>query len=162
MEFARHVCLIKNAVSGEFESSTGQNGVSARKVIDYMEGQSDGQDKGASMRLGAYACRTKENSLARRLYQKECVYERHRHRFEFNNQFKALFEEKGMVFSGLNKEKGLVEIIELPQHAWFLAVQFHPEFRSKPLSPHPLFASFISSALKKRSQNQNTVSQTSV
>ena len=150
LEFARHVCLMKNAVSGEFEPDVkGQNGAPAMRVIDYMEGQSDGQDKGASMRLGAYACRTKEGSLARRLYQTEYVSERHRHRFEFNNKFKAFFEKKGMVFSGVNQEKGLVEIIELPQHPWFLAVQFHPEFRSKPLSPHPLFVSFISSALKK-------------
>ena len=147
LEFARHVCLIKNAVSGEFESSIDPNKSPAEKVIDYMEGQSEAQDKGASMRLGAYACLLKEGSLARRLYQKECVQERHRHRFEFNNKYKEMFEEKGMVFSGFNPEKELVEIIELPKLAWFLAVQFHPEFRSKPLSPHPLFASFIGSAL---------------
>ena len=148
LEFARHVCGLSGAVSGEFVSSQDEGEGLAPRVIDYLEDQSEGRDKGGSMRLGAYACKTKEGSLARRLYQKECVYERHRHRFEFNNKFKALFEDKGMVFSGLNLEKQLVEIIELPQHAWFLAVQFHPEFRSKPLSPHPLFASFISSALK--------------
>ena len=150
LEFARHVCGLKNAVSREFESSINHQGsVVVNKVIDYMAGQSESQDKGASMRLGAYACWTEKDSLARRLYQKECVYERHRHRFEFNNEYKEIFEKQGMVFSGLNKENGLVEILELPKHPWFLAVQFHPEFRSKPLNPHPLFASFIATALNR-------------
>ena len=153
LEFARHVCGIPNAVSGEFESSMSlkddNGGLVLNKVIDYMEGQSGNQNMGGSMRLGAYPCFMKKGSLAYRLYQKECVYERHRHRFEFNNKFRALFEEKGMVFSGVNREKGLVEIMEWPEHPWFLATQFHPEFRSRPLNPHPLFSSFISSALKR-------------
>ncbi len=157
LEFARHVCGLPNAVSGEFESAVnlkdGNGALPVNKVIDYMEGQSGDQDKGGSMRLGAYPCFMKKGSLAHRLYQKECVSERHRHRFEFNNKFRALFEEKGMVFSGVNREKNLVEIMEWPEHPWFLATQFHPEFRSRPLNPHPLFSSFISSALK-RAQSQ--------
>ena len=151
VEFARHICGIDNAISAEFESDPSLNGRGgSHKVIDYLKGQSEEHDKGGSMRLGAYTCFMKEGSLAHRLYRKECVQERHRHRLEFNNKYKGIFEEKGMVFSGLNKEKGLVEIMELPQNSWFLAVQFHPEFRSKPLSPHPLFVSFISASLQNR------------
>ena len=148
LEFARHVCGLEDADSSEFQkfrSKTIEN-----KVIDYMEGQSEGQDKGGSMRLGSYACHLKKDSLAISIYKEQCVYERHRHRFEFNNRFKSLFEEKGMIFSGINKQKNLVEIIEVSNHPWFLGVQFHPEFQSKPLKPHPLFSSFVSVALHRQ------------
>ena len=151
LEFARHVCGVTDAMSGEFESAGDTKNRAekvANKVIDYMEGQSGDREKGGSMRLGSYACHIKKPSLGFSIYKQECVYERHRHRFEFNNRFKTLLEEKGMVFSGWNREKELVEIIELPGHPWFLAVQFHPEFQSKPLKPHPLFAGFVSSALR--------------
>ena len=160
LEFARHVCGIKDANSSEFKNS-GKN-----KVIDYVEGQSEDRDKGGSMRLGSYACHLKEGSRARAIYKDNFIHERHRHRFEFNNEFKIPFEEKGMVFSGENRaedtnktkhieaasrseKNSLMEIIEIPNHPWFLAVQFHPEFQSKPLHPHPLFASFIAAALKE-------------
>lgn len=145
LEFARHVCGIEDANSSEFE--TVHSGPIKNKVIDYMEGQSGDQEKGGSMRLGSYACYLVKKSLAYSVYKSECVNERHRHRFEFNNHFKPVFESKGMVFSGINKKKELVEIIEIPKHPWFLAVQFHPEFQSKPLEPHPLFSSFVSAAL---------------
>lgn len=150
VEFARNVCGILDASSSEFipHSDSLKN-----RVIDYMAGQSNDQKKGGSMRLGAYACHLKKESLALSIYKKKNIQERHRHRFEFNNQFKAVFEEKGMVFSGINPEKNLVEVIELTKHPWFLAVQFHPEFQSKPLKPHPLFSSFISSALLMNQQH---------
>ena len=157
LEFARHVCGITDAVSSEFETvrSSSQN----NRVIDYMEGQSGDQNKGGSMRLGSYVCHLKKGSRAYSVYNSECVQERHRHRFEFNNKFKCLFEEKGMVFSGLYKEKELVEIIEIPQHPWFLAVQFHPEFQSRPLEPHPLFSSFVSAALHLNQSRNNSSTQ---
>ena len=145
LEFARHVCGIEDANSSEFELV--HSGPMKNKVIDYMEGQSGDREKGASMRLGSYACHLMKDSLAHFIYKSECVHERHRHRFEFNNHFKKVFESKGMVFSGIYKQKELVEIIEIPKHPWFLAVQFHPEFQSKPLKPHPLFCSFVSATL---------------
>ncbi len=148
LEYARHVCGIADADSGEFEEFRSKPIVN--KVIDYMEGQSEGRSKGGSMRLGSYACHLKKDSLASAIYKQECIYERHRHRFEFNNKFKKLFEKKGMVFSGINKQKNLMEIVEIPKHPWFLGVQFHPEFQSKPLKPHPLFSSFISAALQRQ------------
>ena len=155
LEFARHVCDIKDASSSEFEN-TPTGGSIKNKVIDYMEGQSGDREKGGSMRLGSYACHLKKDSKAHSIYKRDCVQERHRHRFEFNNQFKTLLEEKGMVFSGINEDKKLVEIIEIPTHPWFLAVQFHPEFQSKPLKPHPLFSSFISAVLRL-SQQKKTI-----
>ena len=145
LEFARHVCGIEGANSSEFETT--QSNPVKNKVIDYMEGQSGEREKGGSMRLGSYACHLRKNSRAYSVYKNDCIHERHRHRFEFNNHFKKEFESKGMVFSGIHKQKELVEIIEIPDHPWFLAVQFHPEFQSKPLKPHPLFSSFISAAL---------------
>jgi CTP synthase len=102
------------------------------------------------MRLGAYACRLKEGTKARELYAAEAVSERHRHRFEFNNAYRAQYEAAGMVFSGVNEELGLVEMIELNNHPHFLGCQFHPEFKSKPFQPHPLFAGFIAAAAKNR------------
>ncbi len=151
LEFARHICGIVNASSSEFipESNSQES-----RVIDYMEGQSDNQKKGGSMRLGSYDCHLKKESLAFSIYKEENIQERHRHRFEFNNKFKSLFEEKGMVFSGIHKKKDLVEVLELTTHPWFLAVQFHPEFKSKPLKPHPLFSSFIAVALRLRMSQQ--------
>ena len=145
LEFARHVCGIEDANSTEFE--TPHSGPIKNKVIDYMEGQSSDQEKGGSMRLGSYACHLEKKTLAHSIYKSDCVHERHRHRFEFNSHFKKIFEDKDMVFSGIHKQKELVEIVEIPKHPWFLAVQFHPEFQSKPLEPHPLFSSFISAAL---------------
>ena len=100
------------------------------------------------MRLGAYPCKIKKASLAHKIYKKSLVQERHRHRYEFNNKYRGLFEKKGMVFSGIYPKGNLVEIAELPGHPYFIAVQFHPEFKSKPDRPHPLFRDFIGAALK--------------
>ena len=161
LEFARHVCNIKDAISGEFETHSTSDSVK-NKVIDYMEGQSGDRVKGASMRLGSYPCYLKKNSKAYSIYKQDCVQERHRHRFEFNNKFKTVLEEKGMVFSGMDKEGGLVEIIEFPKHPWFLAVQFHPEFQSKPLKPHPLFSSFIAAALRLSQEKKTLGAATSL
>lgn len=99
------------------------------------------------MRLGAYPCAITKKSLAASIYKENSISERHRHRYEFNNKFKSLLEKKGMIFSGHYKSLDLVEIIELEDHPWFLAVQFHPEFQSRPLSPHPLFRSFVEASL---------------
>ena len=103
---------------------------------------------GASMRLGAYPCKLSKRSLSFKAYKKENISERHRHRYEFNNKYRKSFEEKGMVFAGMNSGQGLVEIIELENHPWFVACQFHPEFKSKPDRAHPLFKNFISAALE--------------
>jgi CTP synthase len=102
------------------------------------------------MRLGAYACALKEGTKARALYGAATVEERHRHRYEFNNDYRAQFEAAGLVFSGINTELGLVEMIELGDHPHFIGCQFHPEFKSKPFRPHPLFAGFIAAAVKAR------------
>lgn len=147
IEFARNVCGIKDATSKEFIGSASTKKTSRNCVIDLMSDQKDKTDKGGTMRLGSYPCRLEKNTLAHHIYGSDLVHERHRHRFEFNNQYRPLFEKFGMTFSGLFKEKNLVEVIELKEHPWFLAVQFHPEFKSKPLSPHPLFESFVGAAI---------------
>ena len=102
------------------------------------------------MRLGAYPCKIKKNTLAAKVYQKNIIFERHRHRYEFNNKFRRIFEQKGMIFSGIYQKKNLVEIVELKNHPYFIAVQFHPEFKSKPDAAHPLFREFIRAALNTK------------
>ena len=160
LEFARNVCGISKAASSEFDSSP-----LLEYLIDYMPDQSRSGEKGGSMRLGSYNCLLHKDSKAYSIYKKALIQERHRHRLEFNNKFKTALEEKGLRFSGLNEESNLVEIIELPAHPWFLAVQFHPEFQSKPLKPHPLFASFIKAVLQysqsKSSDHKKHVSKIS-
>ena len=104
---------------------------------------------GGTLRLGNYECTLKKGTLAYKDYKKDKILERHRHRYEFNNQYKELLEEKGMVFSGINEPSNLVEIIELPEHKHFIACQFHPEFKSRPTKPHPLFLSFIKASISK-------------
>jgi len=148
IEFARDVVGLKDAQSAEVNHKTNN------PIIHIMSEQKKNiVDKryGGSMRLGAYDCRLKEGTLARSAYGAELISERHRHRYEFNNDYKESFAKKGMVFSGVNPQKDLVEIIELPKsvHPWFLGTQFHPEFQSRPLRPHPLFREFIKAALKK-------------
>lgn len=145
IEFARNVCGIKDATSREFEKL---NKSSRNFVIDIMEDQK-GKQKGGTMRLGAYGCALKKSSLAHAVYNKNSITERHRHRYEFNNQYRQLFEKNGMTLSGICEERDLVEIIEFKDHPWFLGVQFHPEFKSKPLAPHPLFKSFVAASLEK-------------
>jgi len=108
------------------------------------------EDKGGTMRLGSYACRLQPGTKARELYGADLIHERHRHRFEFNNAFRSSFEQAGFVFSGMNPDLGLVEMIELNNHPHFVGCQFHPEFKSKPFRPHPLFAGFVQAAVAYR------------
>lgn len=146
IEFARNIAGIKEATSREFgKVKKGKRNF----VIDYMEEQRDVKNKGGTMRLGAYACHLKAGSLARKTYGKEVVMERHRHRYEFNNKFREILKKYGLVFSGICEERDLVEMIELPDHPWFLACQFHPEFKSKPMAPHPIFSSFVTASLEE-------------
>jgi CTP synthase len=144
IEFARAVAGLPLANSTEFDPATPD------PVIDLMAEQKGLTTKGANMRLGTYACALKPGTLAAQAYQAEEVRERHRHRYEFNNHYMGLLEEKGMVFSGMNPERSLVEIVEIKDHPWFLAVQSHPEFQSKPNKAHPLFAAFIGAAITQR------------
>lgn len=148
IEFARNVCGIKNATSREFLKSNSKNaGHQMDILIDSMAEQKKMLDKGGTMRLGAFKCKIKSKSLAFKVYKKSMITERHRHRYEFNNNYKQILENAGLVFSGMNPDRNLVEIIENPKHPWFVGVQFHPEFKSKPLSPHPLFAAFVKASL---------------
>ena len=115
-----------------------------------MEDQKNVTDMGGTMRLGLYPCKLTPGTLVRDIYQEDLIYERHRHRFEFNNNFRTQLTEKGLQIAGLSPDERLVEIVSLPDHPWFIGVQFHPEFKSRPNKPQKLFASFISAALKKR------------
>lgn len=144
IEFARDVCGMKDTNSTEFVPDT------PYPVIDLMADQTDVTEKGGTMRLGTYPCKLLEGSIARSLYDNnEIIYERHRHRYEVNNDFRAKLEEKGLVFSGTSPDNRLVEIIELKDHPYFEATQAHPEFKSRPTRPHPLFMGLIKAALKK-------------
>ncbi|MCJ8276378.1 MAG: gamma-glutamyl-gamma-aminobutyrate hydrolase family protein, partial [Bdellovibrionales bacterium] len=155
VEFARNVCGVKDATSKEFA----KEGKKQRNfVIHLMEDQKGVADKGGTMRLGAYPCHLSKGSVVKKAYKKSVIQERHRHRFEFNNKFKAIFEKNGAVFSGICEERDLVEIIEIPDHSFFVGVQFHPEFKSKPLQPHPLFTHFVKSSLENRELNNKETS----
>jgi len=143
IEFARNVIKLEKANSTEFDPET------PFPVIDLLPEQKKVIVKGGTMRLGAYPCKLEKNSLALKSYQQETVYERHRHRYEFNNLYQEKFLEYGMKFSGINQDLNLVEIIELPNHPWFIGVQFHPEFKSRPNRAHPLFKEFIKAAIAK-------------
>ena len=147
LEFAKNVCQIESATSREFLA---KNKDSDFCVIDFIPEQRGITQKGGTMRLGAYPCHLKPQSLAHKLYKATVVSERHRHRYEFNNDFIKIFEQQGMVFSGKNKTNNLVEIMEFPGLPFFIGVQFHPEFKSKPLKPHPVFNGFIKAAIQKR------------
>ena len=150
IEFARYACGLKNANSGEFNScdlkdeNAGNYSESAHNVIDIMPDQK-GVDMGGTMRLGLYPCKLEEGTISRRVYADELIYERHRHRYEFNNAYREIMAEKGLKFAGLSPDGKLVEIVELPTdvHPFFVAVQFPPEFKSRPNRPHPLFNEFI-------------------
>ncbi|HVI74804.1 MAG TPA: CTP synthase [Anaeromyxobacteraceae bacterium] len=148
IEFARDVLELDGANSLEFDEKT------PHPVVTLMASQVGVEDKGGTMRLGSYACRLKEGTKARELYGADLIQERHRHRFEFNNGYRAQFEQAGMIFSGLNPDLGLVEMIELGNHPHFVGCQFHPEFKSKPFRPHPLFAGFIAAAVAQRDARQ--------
>jgi len=147
IEFARHQLNLKNATSSEFD----KKGLPIIGLInewtkDGKKIQGTDKDLGGTMRLGSYEAKLKENSQIRKIYKSKLIKERHRHRYEVNIAFKAKFEKKGMIFSGLSPDNKLPEIIELKNHPWFIGVQFHPEFKSRPLAPHPLFSSFIKAA----------------
>ncbi len=141
-EFMRTLCGYEGANSTEFNKDTDC------PIIDLMSDQKNIDKMGGTMRLGAYECELKKGSLAHKAYKSLTIWERHRHRFEFNNKYRAEVEKKGMVISGINPARDLVEIIELPDLKWFLGCQFHPEFKSRPIAPHPLFVAFIEAAAK--------------
>jgi len=144
IEFARNVCGLPDANSTEFEPDTIYN------VIDFLQDQYQGIDMGGTLRLGLYNCDLKPGSIAAIAYGEKRIRERHRHRYEFNNKFKKVFEKHGMIFSGINPEQNLCEIIELENHPFFIATQFHPEFLSRPDKPHPLFTKYIETIIKNK------------
>jgi CTP synthase len=141
IEFARNVIGWKDAHSTEMNPKT------KHPVIDMMPDQKKITAKGGTMRLGAYACEIAKDSIAYKAYEKTKVTERHRHRFEFNNKYLQEFEKAGLHVSGINPETKLAEIVELKKHPYFVAVQFHPEYRSTVLNPHPLFIRFVKAAV---------------
>lgn len=140
IEFIRNVAGVKDAHSGEFDDSSTQQVFKKLKELQGVDSM------GHNMRLGNFSCLLKKGTLAQRVYNSEKILERHRHRYEFNPEFESLIEENGMIVSGKNPERNLVEIVELKDHPWFIGCQFHPEFQSKPLTPHPLFTAFIRAA----------------
>ena len=141
IEFARNVLGQKDANSVEFNELTKHN------VIDLMEDQKSMLNKGGTMRLGAYPCKLKKESRVASIYGRELIEERHRHRYEFNHKYLKDFEAAGMLCSGINPDSGLVEVIELKDHPWFVGVQYHPEYSSTVLHPHPLFLALIEAAI---------------
>jgi len=150
IEFARNVLKLKKANSTELN----KNCIPIIGLIEewYKDGilkKGDLKKLGGTMRLGSYECNLLEGSMVKKIYKAKKIYERHRHRYEVNISYKGKFEDKGLIFSGLSNNNKLPEIIELKSHPWFIGVQFHPEFKSRPLSPHPLFASFIKAAKTK-------------
>lgn len=150
IEYARNVLGLKDANSTEMEEN------SPNPVIDLMEEQKNITNKGGTMRLGAWSCELVQGSLAHEVYKgADTISERHRHRYEFNNDYKVLLENAGLKASGVNKETGLVEIIELPNHPWFIGVQYHPEYKSTVANPHPLFVGFVEAALVHKKQQTN-------
>ncbi len=150
VEFARNMCGLANANSSEVDPET------PHPVIDLMTNQQGLTQKGGTMRLGAYPCLLLDGSIASRLYGKKKVSERHRHRYEFNNEYRSILEKNGMVFSGLSPDDSLVEIVEITDHPWFLASQFHPEFKSRPLDCHPIFRGFVRAAATHKAGRQET------
>jgi len=153
IEFARNVLNLHGANSTEMDDTT------KFPVIHLQKEQADVVDKGGTMRLGLYSCKVKKDSNAFAAYGEQYISERHRHRYEFNDSYTAEFEKAGMVITGVNPEKSLVEIVEIPTHRWFTAVQFHPEYRSTVLNPHPVFNEFIKHALLFRKEKSSTASK---
>lgn len=147
IEFARNVLRLEGANSTEFDPDT------KYPVIDFMPEQKEIEKKGGTMRLGAYRCKLKKGSKAYEAYNKEIISERHRHRYEFNNEYRRLFEEQGKMIVGINEKRDLVEVLENPEHLWFVGVQYHPEFKSKPTKPHPLFRDFVKHCVIKKYKN---------
>ncbi|MCL4385772.1 MAG: CTP synthase [Cyanobacteria bacterium] len=142
VEFSRNIIGLTDANSSEFNPKT------KNPVIDLMPEQKITGDMGGTMRLGRYSCQLKENTKAFEAYRQNFIYERHRHRYELNNKYVNILERKGMIVSGINPERNLAEIVELKDHPWFVGVQFHPEFKSRPDRPHPLFRDFVAASIK--------------
>jgi len=147
IEFARNTVGLENANSTEFDKNT------PHPVVCLLDEQQNITEKGGTMRLGAQAADLAADSKAAECYGSQKIQERHRHRYEFNNQYRKQFEAHGMTFSGTSKQGSLVEVVELPDHPWFVAVQYHPEFKSKPTQPHPLFSGFIQAAVRRNSRD---------
>ncbi len=148
IEFARNVCGLADANSGEFDPDC------KHKVIDFLPDQSDSVDKGGTLRLGAYPCHVKENTKLAECYGEPVIFERHRHRYEFNNDYRDLLSEKGLVIGGTSPDGYIVETVELDDKKFFVGVQFHPEFKSRPNKPHPLFKGLVSAALANKKENE--------
>jgi CTP synthase len=150
IEFARNVLKLKEAHTTEIDPNT------PYPVIDLMDNQKEISGLGGSMRLGSYNCELKKESHAYKAYKRKIISERHRHRYEFNNEYRNRFTENGMALTGINPEENLVEIIEYENHPWFVGVQFHPEYKSTVKQPHPLFIGFIKAAnnFHKREKNK--------
>lgn len=147
IEFSRNVLGLEDANSTEMNANT------KHPVIDLMEAQKTITDKGGTMRLGAWDCKLTPDSIVGKLYNTDTIKERHRHRYEFNSDYKTQIEAKGMLATGLNPETNLVEIVEIPSHPWFVGVQYHPEYKSTVAKPHPLFIAFVAAALKHKKNN---------
>ena len=147
IEFSRTVLGLTDANSSEMNEAT------KNPVIDLMESQKQIVDMGGTMRLGAWSCTISSPSIANDAYNQNTIAERHRHRYEYNNSYKTQLEAKGMIATGINTDTGLVEIVEIPAHPWFVGVQYHPEYKSTVANPHPLFKAFIEAALKNKSSN---------
>jgi CTP synthase len=141
VEYGRNVLGLEDCHSAEF------HGNASSKVIDLMEDQKNVSAKGGTMRLGAYNCAITPGSLANNIYGRDLIRERHRHRFEFNDSYKEQYEKAGMIASGINPDSDLTEIVEIPEHPWFVGVQFHPEYKSTVTNPHPLFVAFVKAAV---------------
>ena len=145
VEYARSELGITDATTTEYDANANS------PVIALMEEQKRQNDKGGTMRLGAFDCTVKEGTKSHRAYGKVAISERHRHRFELNNAYRRQLEQAGLVMAGVNPKLDLVEIIEIPGHPWFVGVQYHPEFKTRPLQPHPLFRDFIAAAIEQQS-----------
>jgi CTP synthase len=144
IEFARHVCSMSDANSTEFNAET------THPVIDLMSSQVNIEEKGGTMRLGSYPCKLAEGTHTREAYGEELIHERHRHRFEFNNAYREQLRQEGLVVAGTLPDNSLVEVIEVKDHPWFVGSQFHPELKSRPNNPHPLFIGFVKAALQMK------------
>ena len=143
IEYARNVAMLTGANSREFNSKT------PYKVIDFMEGQNDSINKGGTLRLGSYPCVIKPKTTMKRLYKTDVINERHRHRYEFNNEYRDILTSKGLTLSGVSPDGLLIETVELTDRPFYVGVQFHPEFKSRPNKPHPLFLGFVGAAFER-------------
>jgi CTP synthase len=151
VEYARNVCGLEGANSAEFDRNA------KNLVVDIMPDQRGIQDKGATMRLGAYPCTIEPESLAAKIYGTTKISERHRHRYEVNNEYRDQLEQGGLALCGVSPDERLVEMVELPGHPHFVGCQFHPEFKSKPHLPHPLFTSFVRAAVEHHARQDRSL-----